>query len=83
MHLGAAAPIVHLKIIYIMKNSKFQSKANPAVRKQYIYSMSKKELICYGRYLRFCAHVSQSANQKSMYQNLLKHARIRFKNLYF
>ena len=83
MLLGAAAPVIYSKFIYIMKNLNFKSKANPAVRKQFIYSMSKKELVCYGRYLRFCAHVSKSPSQKSMYQNLLNHARIRFKNLYF
>lgn len=66
-----------------MKKNKFQSKANPAVRRQYIYSMTKIELVRYGRYLRFCLHVSKHPNQKFMYQNLLNHARNRYKNLFF
>jgi hypothetical protein len=83
MHLGAVALIVNSQIFNIMKNRKFQSKANSAVRRQYIYSMSEKELVLYGRYLRFCVHYSKTLNEQFMYQNLLNHARNRYKNLFF
>ena len=83
MHLGAVALIIFAQNLNIMKKYNFKSKANSAVRRQYIYSMSKEELVLYGRYLRFCIHYSKTLNEKFMYQNLHFHARNRYKNLFF